>query len=77
MGGTQPQQTALSDRAQQAAAVLLPVVGAEARRAVAEAEVKLAARQLRAAAARNKRRTIKQQQQEGAVGRLQLVSRAR
>ena len=46
--GKQPQQTALPDRALQAAAVLLPVVGAEARRAVTEAELKLPARQLRA-----------------------------
>ena len=57
--------------------MLLQVVGAEVRRAVTEAEVKLPVRQLRAAAARNKRRTIKQQQQEGVVVRLQLASGAR
>lgn len=47
LGRKQPQQTALPDRALQAATVLLPVVGAEARRAVTEAELKLPARQLR------------------------------
>ena len=52
--GVQPQQAALPARELHAAAVLLQVVGAEARFVVAEVELKLPAQQLRAAAARNK-----------------------